>query len=364
VRRRFVRPLDRYVFAEFWKIFMVTALGFPFLVILIDLVEKLDSYLERHLSIADIALSYVYAMPDTMFNVLPAAVLFATVFAIGAFTRNSEITAAKASGVSFYRFIAPIAFGSLMASVGGLVLGELAPIGTQKAFELRKEKKSTNSGERVNFVFAGEGGRVYKAVTLSVEQRAITGLQVERRGNYKAKVPGLLMNGEAARWTARRGWVVKNGLFRVLPTDSTDISIHFDSMIDRRMQEQPRELLASPKAPQEMRYQELGRFIAALERSGADVKGMKVDRMLKLAIPATCMVIFLFGAPLATSTQRGGGAALGVAISLGTTIIFLVLIQLTRAIGAKGLVDPGLAAWIPSLVFGSVGLVLLSRART
>ena len=78
---------------------------------------------------------------------------------------------------------------------------------------------------------------------------------------------------------------------------------------------------------------------------------------------AMASIIMLFGAPLATSTQRGG-AALGVGISLATTVIFLMLVQLTQAIGDKGLVVPELAAWIPSAVFGILGTVLLVRVRT
>src|SRR5512132_882919 len=111
------RPLDRYVFSEFWKIFTMTALGFPLLIIIIDLTDNLDKYLNRQLPRSQIALSYLYFIPDSMFLVMPAAVLFATVFSIGALTRHSEITAAKASGISFYRFIAPIFAGSLIATV-------------------------------------------------------------------------------------------------------------------------------------------------------------------------------------------------------------------------------------------------------
>jgi lipopolysaccharide export system permease protein len=112
-----------------------------------------------------------------------------------------------------------------------------------------------------------------------------------------------------------------------------------------------------------MDYAELGRFIQAMQRSGADVNTLRVTRMLKIAIPVTCVIILLFGAPLATSTQRGG-AAWGVGLSLGTTIVFLVLIQLTKAIGGKGLIVPELAAWIPSALFGVIGAVLLARTRT
>jgi lipopolysaccharide export system permease protein len=82
-----------------------------------------------------------------------------------------------------------------------------------------------------------------------------------------------------------------------------------------------------------------------------------------LAIPVTCLIIALFGAPLATSSQRGG-AAYGIAVSLATTILFLVLIQLTKAIGGKGLMPPDIAAWVPNLACGLFALVLLARVRT
>ena len=119
-----VKPLDRYVFGEFWRIFVTTALGFPVLVIVIDITDNFNTYLQRNLPKSQIALSYLYWLPDSMFMILPAAVLFATVFSIGSMTRHSEITAAKGSGISFYRFIAPIFGGALFAVGLGLVLGD------------------------------------------------------------------------------------------------------------------------------------------------------------------------------------------------------------------------------------------------
>src|SRR5437764_12967008 len=125
---RIFRPLDRYVFSEFIKIFAVTALGFPVLLIVIDLTDHVQTYLERHIPTRDIALSYLFWIPDSMFMVLPAAVLFATVFSIGAFTRHAEVTAAKASGISFYRMIFPILLGAVLACGLDLALGEVVPL--------------------------------------------------------------------------------------------------------------------------------------------------------------------------------------------------------------------------------------------
>jgi lipopolysaccharide export system permease protein len=107
----------------------------------------------------------------------------------------------------------------------------------------------------------------------------------------------------------------------------------------------------------------LTRFIRILERSGAEVNTLKVERMLKIAITVTCLIIALFGAPLATSSQRGG-AAYGIAVSLATTVLFLVLIQLTKAIGGKGIMPPEPAAWMPNVLVGLFAIILLARVRT
>lgn len=367
-RLRLGSALDRYVLGEFFKIFTVTAMGFPVLVYVIDLVDNLKKYLERELTPTDVLLNYVYWTPETMFNVLPAAVLFATVFTVGAVTRHSEITAAKASGISFYRFILPIVGGALVATVLGLVLGEVAPRANARRLVIVKETKDLGGSARQNFAYAAEGGRVYKAAQLSVQAGRLDRVEIERKGNG-ADFPGVLTAADSARYRApgkkagAGAWMLARGTAHVLPSDTVDLAFEFDSLLDRRMTERPRDLMVTPKAPDDMDYQELGRFIKAMERSGAEVNALRVARMLKISIPATCVIILLFGAPLATSTQRGG-AAFGVGLSLGTTVLFLVLIQLTRAIGGKGIIQPELAAWLPSAVFGVAGAWLLSRTRT
>lgn len=359
--RRWITPLDRYVAGEWTRIFTVTTLGFPVLVFVIDLVDNLRKYTERKLQLKAVALSYLYWIPDTLFMVLPAAVLFATVFSIGTFTRYSEITAAKASGISFYRFIAPILFMAFIAMGIDLAFAEIAPPANAQRLKLLAGQGQDRDNNRYNFAFASETGRVYRIYTLDVKNRLVENVEIEERGS--AKQPGTLVAAQSATWHATRGWTLKSGLMHVVPNDSIDRAVAFDSLIDRRFVERPQDLQATERQPSEMNFADLTRFIQALERSGADVNLLKVERMLKLAIPVTCIIIALFGAPLATSSQRGG-AAYGIAISLATTILFLVLIQLTKAIGGKGLMPPDAAAWVPNVVCGLFALVLLARVRT
>jgi lipopolysaccharide export system permease protein len=364
VIRRLFHPLDRYVFGEFTKIFVATALGFPVLITVIDLTDNLDKYLGRKLPRGDIALSYVYGLPDAVYLVLPAAVLFATIFTIGALTRHSEITAAKASGISFYRIAAPIFVASVMVAGIAALLSEVAPMANRRVVELRQEATYTTGTERYNFAFGAAEGRVYKIQQLQVGTGSVEALQIERRGmEGDSTYPTFIASAQRARWQPDNGWLVLTGTMHVLTDARPSLSIKFDSLRDRNFIETPTQLMASPKTPQDMRYAELGRYIRAMERSGSDVNTIKVDRALKIAIPVTCIIIALFGAPLATSTQRGG-AAWGIGLSLGVTITFLIFIQLTRAIGGEDVVDPYLAAWLPNTLFALGGFALLAKVRT
>src|SRR5258708_19132812 len=110
----------------------------------------------------------------------------------------------------------------------------------------------------------------------------------------------------------------------IVPDSGQTVSMSFDAARDKHFTERPAEMMAKQRDPHDLTYDELTRFIGALERSGGDANLLRVERALKIAIPATCLIIALFGAPLATSTQRGG-SAYGIAVSLATTMIFLLI---------------------------------------
>jgi lipopolysaccharide export system permease protein len=298
-----------------------------------------------------------------MFMVLPAAVLFATVFSIGSFTRHAELTAAKASGISFYRMTAPILLGAFLAFGLNLALGKVVPITNQRRSELLQQDKAQIGTNRYNFAFAGEYGRVYKAYELRTDSGRIQALQIERKGSGPTYPTYVLAADSAVYNPDKQQWTLRNGELNLLLDTARTLTVTFQSAHDRRLTERPTDMMAKPRDPHDLSYDELTRAIASTERSGGDANLTRVERALKIAIPATCLIIALFGAPLATSTQRGG-SAYGIAISLATTMVFLLMIQLTRAIGGKGVIPPDFAAWIPGVIFGFMGLVLLARVRT
>src|SRR5690606_21700764 len=127
--------------------------------------------------------------------------------------------------------------------------------------------------------------------------------------------------------------------------------------------ERPDELLEAPREADEMTYEEIARQASIIERSGGDANRLRVQKEEKIAIPGATLAIILFGAPLATSSRRGG-TAFGIGISLGIVIFYLMLFKVSGALGEAGALSPLNAAWIPNVLFFVCAVVLLARVRT
>jgi lipopolysaccharide export system permease protein len=358
-----LRLLDRYVLRSWFSIFVLTALGFPLVSIIINMTDNLEKLLDRGLTLKEIVASYFYAVPENVFLVMPAAVLFATVFTVGTLGRNSELTAAKAGGQSFHRMALPLYLSALFAACLAVVVGELSPGATARQLELQKSRLSKPKTARYNFVYRADQGWVYTIRSLDVANRSLRQVVLERQGTGP-EYPGLAVIADSATYEDSLGkWRVWSGTSRIFAGEGVEQEYRFKSMRLRALQQNPADLLVEPKSPEEMRYAELTRYIDALKRSGNDASKLEVDRALKIALPAACLVIALFGAPLAVTSPRQG-TAIGIAISLGTTLIYLSTIQLSKAVGTSGIVNPVAAAWFPNALFMAAAVWLLAKVRT
>ena len=186
------------------------------------------------------------------------------------------------------------------------------------------------------------------------------------RGGTGEDYPTIVVAAQRAAYDtarAKRGWTLNKGALRYLLGPGRETTFVFDTLRTTALRESPADLLAEPKAPDEMRYAELGRYVDALSRSGSDTKKLRVERALKLSVPFACIIIALFGAPLAISTPRSG-TAWGVAVCLATTFVDLLMFQLSKAVGAGGALPPAFAAWVPNVIFGAAGVWLWRKART
>ena len=66
-----MRILDRYVLRSWLAIFVLTALGFPLVSVMINMTDNLERLMDRGLKFQEILLSYFYALPENVFLVMP-----------------------------------------------------------------------------------------------------------------------------------------------------------------------------------------------------------------------------------------------------------------------------------------------------
>ena len=355
--------LDRYVLRSWVRIFLLTAFGFPVVSVLIKITDEIRKLLSRGLTVTEIIHSFVYLLPEEIAMVMPASVFFATVFTLSAMSRNAEIVAAQAGGMSFHRLARPIFAAAAAAAVLAFAVGELSVSASSKSLELQKAREARKTTYRYNFVYRGDGGWVYTIRTLNVVNQVLLDPVFLRQGNGST-YPDLAISADSATYdSAAAGWRIWGAASRVIFAGLSQPVFTAQEMRLGALKQHPSQLLAESKAPAEMRYRELGEYIEGLRRSGNDVNKLRVEHALKIAVPVTCLIIALFGAPLSLSSPRSG-AAFGIAISLATTVLFLLIINLAKAVGSGGVIDPLMAAWAPNVLFLGAALVLLRRVRT
>jgi lipopolysaccharide export system permease protein len=358
------RTIDRYVAAEFLRLFTVFILSAPMLFILGDWTDNIGRYTEQGIPTSRVALSYIYQLPLFMSWSFPVAALIATVFTVSNMTRHSEMTAAKAGGLSFFRVLAVLPVLGIFLTGAAIALTELVPITTALNRQILGQNTEVSDQMRHEFVYSGGDGQVYTIRRLSSGGRTIGGLTIENPGTGDGRLMTHITAREAEYDTVRPGWMLRDGYYRAFVGEAhSERTFRFSQMLMRSFDETPEQLMARSKDPEEMRYGELGTYIETLERSGARPLKLMVERAQKLAIPAATLIIILFGAPLANSTARGG-TAYGIGISLAITVLYMMLFRMTGAAGAAGLMNPLYAAWAPNVLFAFAALVLLARVRT
>ena len=73
--------------------------------------------------------------------------------------------------------------------------------------------------------------------------------------------------------------------------------------------------------------------------------------------------MFLLAVPFAISRARDGRAGKDMMIAFVITFFYWLSYSISLSLGQNGTVAPILAAWLPSVIFGFLALILLKRMR-
>lgn len=358
------RILDRYLFIEFVKIHIFSTLASISISIIVDLIEKIDTYIDNKAALDDVVLYYIYNFPYITVLTLPAATLIATIFTIGQSERYNELTAMKASGISLYRIFMPLLAAGGLLTITAFLFGEFVVPHTnilrEELYNARIVKRvKQEKGVKRDVLYKGDHGLLYSIDLYDIADRRMEGVVIHRK-NVKGDLL-YRIDAESSIWDGT-GWVFMDGYLRYLGGYFGYMTLRFDRLVSRSITEVPQDFEERQRKPHEMGYIELGRHIERMERSGKETHKERVHRAFKISFPFANIIIVLFGASLASST-RSGGAAVGIGLSLFIFIVFWGFVHIGKALGENGVLPPIPAAWLTNAIVGCCGFILLLKAR-
>ena len=111
--------MDTYILSTFLTYLVLMLASFVSLVLIFNFFELISDMLRNNISLWKMFTYLFFLSPQLIYELLPPSVLVAVLAAFGVMSKQNEITAFKACGVSLFRLAAPILVGSTLLS-GGL----------------------------------------------------------------------------------------------------------------------------------------------------------------------------------------------------------------------------------------------------
>jgi lipopolysaccharide export system permease protein len=357
-----VRILDRYLLREFWQYLGLGLVGFLGIFTVVDVIEKIDVFLDQRTPTPLILRYYLYRTPEVVVQVLPVALLLATFLALGQLNKYGELTAMRSAGMSLLRILAPILGTAAAGAVLALTLGEVAvPHANRERDRIYEEQiqriVKARATERADVTYLGGGGRIYYMRLYVIPEQRMHEVSVQQ---FEAGRLLMRIDAAEASWDGRR-WRFSSGYVRTFRGDHEQAE-PFDQWASDAIAEPPENFAREGRRPGEMNYLELRAHVTKLKTSGARVANYLVDLNMKLAFPLINFIVILIGAPIATRL-RATSAALGFGLAITISFTYYAFMQSGKALGHNGALPPYLAAWLGDLVFGGVGTFMMFRAQ-
>jgi len=353
-----VRILDGLVARTFLRLFILACLSTPPLFILGELTDNLDDYLDAGLTSLQIAEGYLFKLPQFFAWSFPIAGLIASVFTVHGMTSHMEVMAAKAGGISFYRLYRPIfVLGLLITLVAG-GLAEFVPGANRRAAEILDQRRIEREWKS-DFAFVAENGYTVAVGRLTLLDERMTQVALTREQENGGQIH---ISAAGAAYENGR-WVLRDGSYRHIPEPGVEYEATFEHMAPTGLRETPEDLIQSVQEPEEMTRDQILRRARIAERAGGETHELFLELHTRMALALATIVIMIFGVPLATSSKRGG-AAFGIGLALGSTMLYLSLFKVFEGLGKSGAIPVEWAAWTTNGIFLVSGVILLRRVRT
>jgi LPS export ABC transporter permease LptG len=362
----FPRLMDIYLLRRFFFHFALLMAAFIFLFETFTFFELLDDIARHRVPFLIVVDYFRYLTPYLVYNLAPLAALVAVLVTLGVMSKNNEIVACKASGISLYRLAVPLLFAGLALAASMIVLDETyLPYANQRQDALRNQIKGRPAQTYAHpqrWIFGNEE-KIYNYDLFDPTQNLFGGLSVVELDPLTFQMRRRIFATRATWSDSQKVWVLEGGWVRDFADGTIARYERFPVTSLPELSEPPSYFNREVRQASQMSWGALRRYIEELRKAGFDVANLTVQWHVKLAFPLIAPVSMLLAIPFALLVgTRGavGGVALGVAIG----IVYWTAARLLEAMGGVGQLPPFLAAWSTDITFFFLGLYFFFKMPT
>ena len=352
-----VKKLDWYIFKKFMLTFIIALVLIIGIVIVFDISEKIDKFVNNHAPLRAIIVDYYLNFIPFFINMYSAMFVFiAVIFFTSRMAANSEIIAILSGGVSFHRMMVPYIVASVLIALVSLGLNlYVIPRSNQERllFEREYVKDKRTAVRDVHYQIA-PGEFVYVESFSSWNNTAYRFTLESIENNQIVSK----LSAETAVWDSLSGsWKLKKYFIRDYTSGLSD-HVRSGAQMDTVIALTVDDFYRNAQTVQTLPYDELQTLIKTQQMRGdSNIMYAQIEKHNRWAMPFSCIILTIIGVALSSRKRRGG---LGWNLALGIALAFSYILfqRFAQMFVYTDIMPPGIAIWIPNFLFAIIAAFL------
>jgi lipopolysaccharide export system permease protein len=350
--------ISRYIVTIYLRLLLLCSGAFVAIYLVIDFLEKFGRFAQFHPDPRHLAQFFAAKIPDIVNQIIPLAVLMATLLTLGMLSKTSEITAMRSCGISLARISAPILTLAFLVSLLVLVNGEIIVPRANAHMEYVEtvliKKKSPDTFFRQSNIWHREEITILQAKLFDPKSRTLQGITLWVMAPDMQPIRRI----DAVKATISNGvWLFKDVMARELSGGSV-VSTQKIAELALPLRLKLADLKVLEKFADNMGFIQLWRYSKKLQRGGYDATRYLAQMHSRLSLPFSTLVMAFLGIPFALRSGRSSGIAVGIGMSVAIGFSFYAVNSALLSFGQAGALPPLIAAWAANFIFAAVGVWL------
>jgi lipopolysaccharide export system permease protein len=359
-----VSTIGRYIGLDWLRSFLFLLLAIVAFFLVVDFFGLAPALFDHRDGLALAVKLYTAKVPMLLHEMAPVAAVLAVLIVLARLGRSGEIGALRAAGISPHRLSRPILMLTFLVTVGMFALSNSVNTRASETIDAvligklgRFDMRWTQFHKRLEW-FRGERS-IYRIRSFNARAQRFEGVSVFDIGAHfglDRRIDAASMQAVGpGQWELVRGTEVRLG-----PGDELTRE-HFDRRL-YAFPEGPDRFRVVRAWPTDLSYGQVQEAIRRRALQGYSTARYEVALHDRLAYPFACLALVFLACAWGLRGGQGGEGTSG-ALARGGVLVFVYMITrgLLLAVGENGVLDPLVAAWLPTVVITGTGGVLWWR---